>query len=312
MEPVIIEGTLLPYAQPAYLTTTKGDPIVLELDGGEYSRAVLDSLSAYVAAVRPPLLREHRREGVRYGDVMEVFRGDDPDTGEDSIRVRIAVDPGSDLNPALVKRLSGYFAPDATDSAGNVYRMGLAEVSAVAVPMVDIQQGDVRIAASAWFSPGGLLTNVTSGGQSPVIAASVPQEKPMTKEELIALLADADVLAALKAALTPAPAPAPEVEVEMTPPAPPAAAMAPMVPPSPVAAAAAEIRAAVARAYDEGIAAAAAQHRGALAAGIAAAGRVTGGVGNPTGDVNDRAAQIAREKGVSFRDALKAAIAAKE
>lgn len=312
MDPVIIEGTLLPYSAPAYLQTTDGQPIVLELDGGEYSRAVLDSLAAYVAAVRPPLLREHRREGVRYGEVAEVFRGADPDTGEDSIRVRISVDPVAEINPALIKRLSGYFTPDAQDSAGNLYRMGLAEVSAVAVPMVDAQQGAVRIAASAWFSGAAPLTCAQMGAESPGDAADSPQEKPMTKEELIALLADADVLAALKAAVAPAPAPAPEVEVEMTPPAPPAAATAPMVPPSPVAAAAAEIRAAVARAYDEGIAAAAAQHRGALAAGIAAAGRVTGGVGNPTGDVNDRAAQIAREKGVSFRDALKAAIASKE
>lgn len=305
-----IEGTILPYSEPAHMTTVDGQHVVLELDGGEYSASVLDSFRRYVAAVRPPFLIQHTHDGLRRGEVVEVFRGDDPDTGVDSIRVRIRVDD-PELNVSLIKRLSGYFIPDATDSRGETYRMGLGEVSAVSAGMVDATQGDVRIAASAWFSPGGLLTNVTSGGQSPVIAASVPQEMPMTKEELIALLADADVLAALKAALMPPPAPAPTVEVETSAPMPAPGSPAPTPPAAPMLASADLLK------RFDALEAMIGQLRapGQLAATIAAAGPIASGVktGGPQKSRDEQIAEVRAKHiaaGMSFQNAHKAAIAA--
>lgn len=123
----------------------------------------------------------------------------------------------------------------------------------------------------------------------------------MTKEELIALLADPDVGAAIKALS----APAPEVEVEMpsampcapmAPSAPPAAPM-PMTPEQMVAAARAAVREEIATLLPR---------RGAVSEAVAAASKVGGGVGAPAPKSRiDTAREIAKNEGISLVDSLK-------
>ena len=133
----------------------------------------------------------------------------------------------------------------------------------------------------------------------------------MTKEELIALLADADVLAALKAALMPPPAPAPTVEVETSAPMPAPGSPAPTPPAAPMLASADLLK------RFDALETMIGQRRapGQLAATIAAAGPIASGVktGGPQKSRDEQIAEVRAKHiaaGMSFQNAHKAAIAA--
>ena len=301
-----INGVILPIGKPLHLTTISGDPAVLDMGDASVSANVFDSLSRYVAAVKPPLLIEHKVDGLQRGRVVEVYVGKNEDTGGQAICVGVELfDPELIEDANMIRRLSPYLLTDMQTVAGDVYPYALREVSIVSVPMIDEGQPDVRIAAASIV---GLLraessyANLAKDEETSAISAQAGAE-PMTAAEIVtAVLADAEAMAMLKAALMPEPAPAPVAEiVEPVP----AAMPAPMMDPMAIAASArlTAIEAKLDRALAIG-------PNHAAVGGIAASARpVVGGVGSiAKPDPMARALAIQSEKGISFRDAHRLAL----
>jgi hypothetical protein len=324
MDEIVIEGRIL-RGGPNHLTDVDGKPVVIDLSAASDRRAMIESLAAYVEAVHPPLLIEHKRDGLRRGEVVDVLEGEGDDGPDVRVRVRVD-DPQLAQVANLARRFSPYLLTGATTAAGERYPYGLAEVSAVSVPMVDHGTPDARIAAASAYGAGETPRNVDVSGETLTVSsqpvssgsdaeagspANGDESMMATIAELIAMLqaATPEDLAMLRAVLAePAPAPAPEVEVDAAAlPAPDAPPAAPMD--EPIAQIAA---AAVAKALkpfeakiDRLLAVAPTEQPGAIAAAAVARGGVAGGVATPAkSDILARALAIQREKRIPYSEAV--------
>lgn len=298
---MIIEGQFLPLGSVAHMTDVDGTPRTLDMGDPAIAKAVLDSLQGYVAAVKPPLLKEHKRDGYRRGEVLEVFEGDADGVPGIFARVRVD-DPEMQANAALIKRFSPFLVTNTTTSAGTVYPYGLHELSTVSVPMIDDGTPDIRIAAASQIGAlrddSGCAILAQSSETGAILAQAV--EPMMTAAEIIAALQGAtpEELAAFRAVCAPAPV-APPVVVESA--APPAAPAAPSVDPMMVAASRME---AAATRLEKAMALAPSSEPGSVA--IAAGRGVAGGIA-PVPEAKHivtRAREIQREKNIPLRDAI--------
>jgi hypothetical protein len=307
---MIIEGQILPIGRVEYLQDVKGNPVQLDLSDPARVAAIVESMTAHIASVRPPLLLEHLRDGLRRGEVLAVFIGTDPDTGAEGIRVRIRVDdPELAKDAGLIRRLSPFLVTNTQASDGTIYPYGLHEVSAVSVPMSDADQPDVLIAAASQ------IEGLREASQCAILAQTVehsailaqqPENEPMTMAEILAAMqaATPEELAAFKAFVAPAapPAPDPVVEIESADPAPTEDPM--LIAMSKRIDSFGKVMAKLERALDTSPSLPVGQV--AVAAGRGVANGVGGAPDAP--DVIARASQIQREKNVSFPAAHRLAL----
>ena len=307
---MIIEGQILPIGRVEHLTDVNGKPVQLDLSDPARVAEIVESLSAHIASVRPPLLLEHKRDGLRRGEVLSVFVGADPETGAEGIRVKVRVDdPKLQADAALIKRFSPFLVTQTQASDGTVYPYGLHEVSTVSVPMSDADQPDVMIAAASQIAV--LRKNesyaILAKDEEPSAILAKPENETMTMAEIIAAMqaATPEELAAFKAFVAPAPPPAPAPVVEVESAAPVAA------PVDPTMIAMSKQIASISATLDRFVQTAPSQAPGSVA--IAAGRGVANGVGGAPAEkpgLTTRARQIQIEKRIPYRDAV--ALAGKE
>lgn len=313
---MIIEGQILPVGRVEHLTDIAGNAVQLDLRDPAHVAAIVESINAHIARVRPPLLREHKRDGLRRGEVLEALVGKDPDTGVEGIRVRVRVDdPELIRDAALIKRFSPFLVTQTKASDGTLYPYGLAEVSTVSVPMSDADQPDVLIAAASQI---GALRDDESSAilaksvEPSAILAQAPEDSMI--DELLAALqaATPEQLAAFRTLLSPPPA-AVTVDAAAPPvPAPaPVPASAPMDPMQvAMAAAVANAIGPLAAKVDRLIAGAPQTAPGSIAAAAIHRGAMPGPSSAPVKrDPNARALELQRAKGITYVAALTEALA---
>lgn len=297
-----IDGVILPIGETLHLTTVDGKPALIDMGDAATVSEILDSLSQYVAAVKPPLLIEHKTDGLQRGRIVDVYRGENEETGGEAIRIAVDLfDPELMEDAVMIRRFSPFLITGVQTVKGEVYPWALREASIVSVPMIDEGQPDIRIAAAS-------LAGVLREGESCAILAQAtepganlahtPGEMTMTGAEILeALRADPQVVAELQALLAPAPAPAEPVAEAVVAAEPVAPAADPMA-----VAASAKVDALSAK-LDRVLAVLPSLPVGAVA--VAASAPVTRGVTNPPkASRNERALALMQAEGISYRDAF--------
>lgn len=110
----------------------RGTPV--KVDGRWIDRRIKDFVAMTSRGYRPPVLREHRADGEREGDVLQLARVDGPD-GPALIGAVALSDPAaaSKVASGRIRYVSPSFG-DLRDDSGAEYTFALREVSLVAAP----------------------------------------------------------------------------------------------------------------------------------------------------------------------------------
>lgn len=110
----------------------RGTPV--KVDGRWIDRRIKDFVAMTSRGYRPPVLREHRADGERDGDVLQLARVDGPD-GPALIGAVALSDPAaaSKVASGRIRYVSPSFG-DLRDDSGAEYTFALREVSLVAAP----------------------------------------------------------------------------------------------------------------------------------------------------------------------------------
>jgi hypothetical protein len=110
----------------------RGAPV--KVNGAWIDRRIKDFVAMTSRGYRPPILREHRAEGEREGDVLQLARVDGPD-GPALIGAVALSDPAaaSKVASGRIRYVSPSFG-DLRDDSGAEYTFALREVSLVAAP----------------------------------------------------------------------------------------------------------------------------------------------------------------------------------